>query len=135
MPVLKNSRWETFAQALIAGDSQRKAYRKAFPQSENWKDTTVDAKACNLAKDDKILARLNELNEEAASVAVLTRTEKRELLAKMARDTTAPLADRQRAIEIDNKMQDEYTSHLKVSGTVNPLKGLTTEELKELIPK
>ena len=133
MPVLKNPRWETFVQALIAGDSQRVAYRKAFPSSKKWKDNTVDSRASELYKNSEIVGRYNELKEAAATGAVLTRKEKRELLAEMARDESLLPADRQRAIDLDNKMEDEYTSRVEMSGTVNPLAGLTTEELKKLI--
>lgn len=113
MAVLNNARHETFVQELAKGVSQRKAYRAAYPKSENWKDATVDAKACNLAKDDKILARYKELKDIAANAAggaVMTRNEKRTMLAAMARDTELSAADRQRAIDLDNKMEDEYTS-------------------------
>lgn len=113
MAALENTHWEDYAQARVAGLSQRKAYRKAYPRSEKWKDSTVDAKACKLEKEDKILARYNELKEAAAFMAggaVMTRNEKREMLASMARDETLPAADRQRAIDMDNKMENEYTS-------------------------
>lgn len=133
MPILKNSRWENFVQALIAGDSQRVAYKKAYPKAEKWKDATVDNNAYNLAKKSEILARYNELKAEAATGAVLTRKEKRELLAEMARDENATFADRQRAIDLDNKMEDEYTSNVNLSGNINPLAGLTTDELKKLV--
>lgn len=133
MPVLKNSRWETFSQALVAGDSQRIAYKKAYPKAEKWKDATVDNNAYNLAKKSEILARCNELKEAAAAGAVLTRKEKRELLAEMARNEELLPADRQRAIDLDNKMEDEYTNKVELSGGVNPFAGLTTEELKKLV--
>lgn len=137
MAVLDNARHEQFAQELAKGVSQRKAYRAAFPNAAKWKDTTVDAKACNLAKDDKILTRYRELKEEAANAAggaVMTRNEKRKLLAEMARDTELSAADRQRAIDLDNKMEDEYTSNVNLSTNAkNPLSGLSTEELKKLI--
>lgn len=133
MAVLKNPRWEDFAQALAAGDSQRVAYRKVYPNSAKWKDENVDARACNLAKNDKVLARYNELKSQAADDALLTRREKREILAEMARDDSLLPGDRQRAIDLDNKMEDEYTSKVEVSGISNPLAGLTTEELKKLV--
>ena len=113
MAALENPHWEDYAQARAAGLSQRKAYRKAYPRSEKWKDSTVDAKACHLEKEGKIVARYNELKETAAFMAggaVMTRNEKRRLLANMARDKTLPAADRQRAIDLDNKMENEYTS-------------------------
>lgn len=137
MAVLDNARHETFAQELAKGVSQRKAYRAAYPSAEKWKDATVDAKACNLAKNDKVLARYEELKEAAANAAggaVMTRNEKRMLLAEMARDTELSAADRQRAIDLDNKMEDEYTNNVNLSANVkNPLAGLSTEELKKLV--
>lgn len=137
MAVLDNARHETFAQELAKGVSQRKAYRAAYPKSEKWKDATVDAKACNLAKDDKVKARYTELKEEAAKAAggaVMTRNEKRMLLAEMARNMELPASDRQRAIDLDNKMEDEYTSNVNLSANIaNPLSGLSTDELKKLV--
>lgn len=137
MAALSNPHHEDYAQARAAGLSQRKAYRKAYPRSENWKDGTVDAKACNLEKLDKIKARYQELKDiaaQSAGGAVMTRNEKRRLLAEMARNEELPASDRQRAIDLDNKMEDEYTSNIKLAGNVNnPMDGLTTEELKKLI--
>lgn len=136
MAVLDNARHEQFAQELAKGLSQRKAYRAAYPSAEKWKDATVDAKACVLAKDNKILERYREIKEDAinaAGGAVMTRNEKRQLLAEMARNEELSAADRQRAIDLDNKMEDEYTNNVNLSANVkNPLSGLTTEELKKL---
>lgn len=55
---------EKFVQGLFAGLSQREAYREAFPSSINWKDETVDARACELAKNSKVVVRLEELTNE-----------------------------------------------------------------------
>lgn len=118
MAALDNPHWEDYAQARAAGLSQRNAYRKAYPRSKSWKDGTVDVKACNLEKEDKILVRYQELKDAAAFMAggsVMTRIEKREILANMARDETLSAADRQRAIDLDNKMENEYTSKADAS--------------------
>lgn len=115
MAVLLNPHWEDYAQARAKGLSQRKAYREAFPKSVNWKESTVDSKASNLEKNDKILARLAELKEEAAYAAggaVMTRNEKRQMLADMARNPELSARERQAAIDIDNKMEDEYKTIL-----------------------
>ena len=137
MAALKNPHWEEYAQARAAGLSQRKAYRKAYPRSENWKDASVDNKAYALEKKGEVVARYTELKEAAANAAggaVMTRNEKRKLLAEMARDTELSAADRQRAIDLDNKMEDEYTNNVNLSASVkNPLAGLSTEELKKLV--
>ena len=66
---------EKFVQNLIAGMSQREAYRKAFPSSVKWKDATVDSKASELFGNDEILERYNQLQEEFAARALYTREE------------------------------------------------------------
>ena len=119
MAALSNPHWEDYAQARVSGLSQRKAYRVAYPKSNKWKDATVDAKACNLEKEDKVQARYQELKEEAANAAggaVLTRNEKRKMLAEMARDVNLTARERQAAIDIDNKMEDEYLT--RISGDI-----------------
>ena len=113
MAVLSNPRWEAYAQARAKGLSQIKAYREAYPKSINWKDDTVDNKASALERNNaQIKARYSELKEEAATDAVLTRAEKREILAAMARNEELSAKERQSAIDIDNKMQDEYKTIL-----------------------
>lgn len=122
MAVLNNPHWEDYAQARAAGDSQRIAYRKAYPRSQNWKDTTVDKRASELERNNReVLGRYQELKEAAANAAggcVMTRNEKRILLAEMARNPEYSPADRQRAIDLDNKMEDEYTNNVKVDGAI-----------------
>ena len=44
--------------------SQRKAYIDAFPSSQGWKSNTVDARACELERESKILVRIEELQKE-----------------------------------------------------------------------
>lgn len=48
----------------MKGLTQRQAYLKAYPRSKNWKPSSVDAKACELAKSVKVSERLKELREE-----------------------------------------------------------------------
>ena len=57
---------EAFISALLKGDSQRTAYRKAYPRSRNWKDENVDSKASNLLKRDKVWTRYKELKKGIA---------------------------------------------------------------------
>lgn len=120
MPALEDSNREDFAQALASGLSQRKAYKKAYPNFTGT-DRTADNKGYILAHDNEIRARYEELKNEAAfsaGGAVLTRNEKRKILAKLARDESLPVSDRQRAIDLDNKMENEYTNNVNLSGTV-----------------
>lgn len=64
---------EKYVQGLVTGLSQRKAYREAYQNSRKWKDSTVDSKASNLLKEDKVSARYKELMEEHKDKALFTR--------------------------------------------------------------
>lgn len=54
---------EKFVQGLIAGKSQREAYRQAYPKSVNWADNAVDTQASILFKNSKVLDRYNEIHD------------------------------------------------------------------------
>lgn len=94
-----------------------------------------------LEKSDKVQERLAELQKEAdelaekeAQKACLTRTQKRQILARLAADPDASASDICRAIDLDNKMQGEYIEKVSVSGEINnPFKGLSTEDLLKLV--
>ena len=64
---------ENYVQGLVAGLSQRQAYREAFVNSVKWKDNTVDVKASQLFSEDKIKLRYNELMDEHKEKALWTR--------------------------------------------------------------
>lgn len=108
MGALKNPRHEKYVQNLVSGMSQRLAYRDAFPKSKSWKDTTVDSKASELF--GKVVERYNEILAEQKDDALLTRWEKRKLLADMARDVGNQCSDRIKAIDTDNRMENEYAA-------------------------
>jgi len=57
---------EKYVQGLFAGKSQREAYVEAYPTAKNWKPESIDVKACQLAKSDKIMLRLKALQDEVA---------------------------------------------------------------------
>ena len=134
MAELNNSRHEKFAQGIASGLSQRKAYRAAFKNSVNWKDTTVDNRASELAKTSEVLGRVKELAAEASSKAIMTATERKEWLSKVIRSEEEYTKDKLKAVDILNRMDGEYIEQVQVNGHVNnPMAGLTTEELKKLV--
>ena len=69
---------EKFVQALIAGKSQREAYKEAY-NATGMTDKTIDEKACKLLAGDKVRARYEELQaavrEEGEKHAVATAVE------------------------------------------------------------
>lgn len=135
MGALENARHEKFAQELVQGTSQRKAYRVAFPKSVKWKDETVDSKASVLAKNDKVLERVKELQDEISSKAIMTAQERLEFLSGIVKDINqekivietetgkkefevpANLDKKMKAIDLMNKMQGEYVT--KIEGSVS----------------
>ena len=64
---------EKYVQGLISGLSQREAYRQAYPNAMEWKDSTVDENASRAMKNSKILARYQELMAEHKDKALWTR--------------------------------------------------------------
>lgn len=118
MAALKNARHEKFVQGLIAGLSQRKAYRAAFPGSAKWKDKTVDNHASDLFSGE-VLGRYQEIQDEQKEAALLTRWEKRKILADIARDVENDPSDRTRAVDTDNKMENEYTSRVELTRPID----------------
>ena len=134
MAELKNVRHEKFAQCLASGMTQRNAYRAAFPNSNRWKDETVDSKASVLAKNDKVLERLRELAEQSTTEAVMNATQRKEWLTSIIRSEAEETKDKLKAVDILNRMEGEYVDKVQLGGQVNnPMAGLTTEELKKLI--
>ncbi|HFI0351863.1 TPA: terminase [Streptococcus suis] len=67
MAKLPERQIEDFVAFLVAGQSQREAYRNAFKQSSRWKDKTVDEKASKLFRSDKVQTRYQELFLEVKS--------------------------------------------------------------------
>ena len=64
---------ELFVQNLVAGQSQRQAYRKAFPSAKKWKDNAVDSAASRLLQNSKVLARYRELLKQFSNMALWSR--------------------------------------------------------------
>ena len=78
------ARQDIFIRRLLEGDSQRKAYRAAFPSSQKWKDSTVDSKASALFHSDKVQERYQFLKKELDNKSIMHRTERMITLSKIA---------------------------------------------------
>ena len=80
---------EKFVQELIKGKSQREAYKKAY-DAKNMKDTTIDVKASQLFKTDKVRVRYEQLRgkvvKRAEEKAIITAEEVLRGIAGIARD-------------------------------------------------
>ena len=141
-------RQEKFVRALIAGKSQRQAYKEAY-NAANMKDKTIDERASVLFKNDKIKTRYNELLEEHKNKALYTREEMvndliwiKEKAKEDIKDTKKGLRQANGTIFINaikelgelNELYPSKKQDINVNGEINnPYKNLTTEDLKKLI--
>lgn len=64
---------ELFVQGIISGLSQRQAYRKAYPSSKKWLDSSVDSKAAVLLQNVKVLSRYRELLKQFSNMSLWSR--------------------------------------------------------------
>lgn len=134
MSELNNARHETFAQGVAAGSSKTDAYKAAYPRAESWKDQTVYNKASLLAKRPDVIERVQELQQQATSATVLTIAQRKEWLSELVLKEEEATPNRLKAVDLLNKMDGAYIENLNVNGSINnPLAGMTTEELRELV--
>ena len=141
-------RQEKFVRALIAGKSQRQAYKEAY-NAAKMKDETIDTRACELLKNSKVKARYNELLEEHKNKALYTREEMVNDLIwikeKAKEDITNPKKGLRQAngtifinaIKELGELNELYPSKkqdIKMDAKIsNPYADLTYEELKKMI--
>jgi phage terminase small subunit len=62
---LENSKHEQFCQVWLETGNKSEAYRKSHTNSLKWKDETVHNKASALSKKGEVLARYEQLQEDA----------------------------------------------------------------------
>ena len=112
---------EKFVQNIVKGMSQREAYKNSY-NANNMKDDTIDNKACNLFKQDKIRARYEELLKKIEDKTIMTAEERQIWLSKVVKgdikitreyddeikECEPYMSDRLKALDILNKMTGQY---------------------------
>jgi hypothetical protein len=63
--MLENNKHEKFCQVWHETGNKSEAYRESHPNSLKWKDETVHNKAYALSKRGEVLARFEQLQEQA----------------------------------------------------------------------
>lgn len=76
---------ELFACALARGLNQSDAYREAYPHSVHWKQSAVHSKSAMLAADERVKAKVRELLDAAAEVAVVSAADTLKDLTRLLR--------------------------------------------------
>lgn len=111
---LSNSKHEAFAQLVANGSSETEAYYQVYkPKSRNVARISANRLFTNVS----VRARVRFLQEENAKANAMSRIEKRNILASMARDSELSPRDRISAIQEDNKMTGEAEEKINVSGS------------------
>ena len=120
---------EKFIQNIVAGMSQRQAYKESY-NAENMTDETIDVQASILFNNDKVAIRYKELMEKLEDKAIMTAKERMKWLTEVVKDIqkekiliedvevlkNADLNTKMKAIDILNKMSGEYTT--KIEGDI-----------------
>ena len=123
---------EKFIQNIVAGMSQRQAYKDAF--QVDYDDNAIDVNACKVFNDAKVQLRYKELMEKLEDKAIMTAKERMIWLTGVLtgdiketytwdgeeRETTPNMANKLKAMDILNKMSGEYIT--KIEGDI----GVTT---------
>ena len=113
---------EIFVQRLIEGDSQRSAYKFAY-NCEKMKDESIDVKASNLFKKDKIRLRYEELKNELKQKMFYT--------VEKADDLEWIKLKAKEDIEYRGIKQANATTYLGAVKQQIDLNGITIKEAKE----
>ena len=106
-----SAKQEQFVQNIISGMSLADAYRSAY-STEKMSNKTVHEAASRLAKDGKIIARIEEIREQIADANIMSAKERLVWLSKLIKSEEETTADKLRASDQMNKMQGEYTTKI-----------------------
>ena len=133
MAELANKRHERFVHNLLEGMSQYDAYIDVYPNSKNWKRSSVDTAAYKLAANAEISHRFSELQQAAIDANVMDRNERMITLTEIARDVNNFPKARMQAIDLLNKMSGEYVDRKQIEAIVNTPIEDAANRIKELI--
>jgi phage terminase small subunit len=81
------------------------------------KDKTINEKACVLAKDGKITARIEELRAGVVSPKIMTAQRRKEWLTEVVNDPNVDIRVRLQASDQLNRMEGEYVQKVQASVT------------------
>lgn len=141
MPIKLTTKQEKFVQNLVAGMTQREAYKNSY-NAGKMSDKTIDNKAYTLFKKDEIRARYEELMQELEDAAIMTAKERLKYLSDLVKDIEAETVtkiingeaveikiyadfdQKIRAIDTMNKMTGEYTNKVEAELKVKKLEDL-----------
>ena len=116
---------ENFCLAYIKTGNASEAYRQAY-NAEKMKPESINNKAYEVMQNVDITSRIKELRDIATQSAIMSVSERKELLTKIAQNVTydkegnAGFNDATKAIDLLNKMDGIYIqkNQTEISGEV-----------------
>lgn len=105
---------EQFVQNVARGMSQAEAYRSAYPNTK-MSDKTVWEAASRLMRNDKVVARLRDIRNIAATPNILTAQKRKEWLTSVINNEEIDINARLKASDQLNKMEGEYVQKVQAS--------------------
>lgn len=115
---------EEFAKNIVKGMNQADAYRSAYP-NQRMSDKTLWVKASELGNNDKVMVRIKELRDKAATPAVMSAQKRLEWLTEVITSEEVSVSDKLKAVDIMNRMQGVYVQ--KVEADVKSAVNITVE--------
>lgn len=112
-PTVLPLRAERFAELVAEGMN----YGKAYIETHGYTGAYPDQMASRLAANPKVKALILEIREDLRNRRVITREEKRQILASLARGRKVAPTSRIRAIEVENQMTGD-NAPVKVEGEI-----------------
>lgn len=105
---------EQFVQNVARGMNQAEAYRSAYPNTK-MSDKTVWEAASRLMRNDKVVARIKEIRNIAATPNILTAQKRKEWLTSVINNEEIDINARLKASDQLNKMEGEYVQKVQAS--------------------
>lgn len=112
-----NPRHKAFAAAIVSGLNQTEAYRKVYPKTSI---AAARSSAATLLTNPSVRKYVEEAKEKAVTKAVLSRSERLELLSGLAKCEETFPKDRIAAVKVLNDMTgDNAPQKVEHSGSVS----------------
>ena len=102
---------EAFARAIVEGMNQADAYRSAYNTSR-MSDNAIYREASLLMSNPKIAQRISELRDQLAKPTIKTAQERMEWLTQLIDNAEEGTNEKQKAIDILNKMDGLYVQRI-----------------------
>lgn len=114
---------EQFVQNIIQGMSQADAYRSAYPKNR-MSDKTIWEAASRLMTNSKVVARLKELRDIAATPNIMTAQKRKEWLTEVINNPEVDINARLKASDQLNRMEGEYVTKFEGNLGITKLEDL-----------